>query len=436
MPERLRTPNRFPIDRRALLLGAGAAGLTGCATFGGSGAAPEPRGLDILPRTQDVLNRYVIQRKLPGAAVGVRTPDGRNAFVRAGTLDFNVFETVTPDTLFRIYSMTKPVTGVAAALLIEDGRLALDQPVADFIPEFANLKVATNPAESLDARPARNVMTVRHLLTHTSGLTYSIVGNGPVQRAYRGAGIFPFTGELAAMDGDAPRVRDLDEMVARLGEIPLIAEPGTTWHYSVSLDVLGLVIQRASGMAFPDFVQRRLLDPVGMEDTVWRLRPGDAERLMQVYTYEGRREGPPIVERGASAAVYSEPVTLYAGGAGLVSSTRDYLDFLSMLLNDGRAGRVRVMKPETARLIRSDILPEGLTAIGGGYGFGGWVARPGHRRQGEYGWSGAASTQAWIDPEQRFAAVMMIQIMPYDGIDLIDQVRPAIDADLRILRAG
>lgn len=429
--------NRLITDRRTLLVGAGLFGLAGCASTGGVAPMPEVRGLERLPRTQGVLNRYVTERRLPGVAVGVRAPDGSDIFIQAGTLDFNVYNRVTPDSLFRIYSMTKPVTGTAAALLIEDGRLTLDQPVADFIPEFASLKVLPGGEGRLvDARPAQNVMTIRHLLTHTSGLTYNIVGNGPVQRAYRRNGIFPFTGELAAEDGDAPKVRDLDEMAAKLADIPLIAEPGTAYNYSVSLDVLGLVIQRASGMSFPDFVQRRILNPVGMDDTVWRLRPGDADRLMQIYAFGRNRDNPPVAPPGASVEAYSAPITLYAGGAGLVSSTRDYLDFLSMLLNDGRAGRVRVMRPETARLIRSDILPEGLTAMNGGYGFGGWVARPGHLRQGEYGWSGAAGTQAWIDPEKNFAATMMIQAMPYGAVDIISEVRPAIDADLGIVRAG
>lgn len=429
--------NRLITDRRTLLVGAGLFGLAGCASTGGVAPMPEVRGLERLPRTQGVLNRYVTERRLPGVAVGVRAPDGSEIFIQAGTLDFNVYNRVTPDSLFRIYSMTKPVTGTAAALLIEDGRLTLDQPVADFIPEFASLKVLPGGEGRLaDARPAQNVMTIRHLLTHTSGLTYNIVGNGPVQRAYRRNGIFPFTGELAAEDGDAPKVRDLDEMAAKLADIPLIAEPGTAYNYSVSLDVLGLVIQRASGMSFPDFVQRRILNPVGMDDTVWRLRPGDADRLMQIYAFGRNRDNPPVVPPGASVEAYSAPVTLYAGGAGLVSSTRDYLDVLSMLLNDGRAGRVRVMRPETARLIRSDILPEGLTAMNGGYGFGGWVARPGHLRQGEYGWSGAAGTQGWIDPEKNFAAAMMIQAMPYGAVDIISEVRPAIDADLGIVRAG
>lgn len=427
--------NRLITDRRTLLLGAGLFGLAGCASTGGGAPMPEVRGLERLPRTQGVLNRYVTERRLPGVAVGVRAPDGSDIFVQAGTLDFNLYSRVTPDSLFRIYSMTKPVTGTAAALLIEDGRLTLNQPVADFIPELASLKVLPGGEGRLaDARPAQNVMTIRHLLTHTSGLTYNIVGNGPVQRAYRRNGIFPYTGELAAEDGDSPKVRDLDEMAAKLADIPLIAEPGTAYNYSISLDVLGLVIQRASGMSFPDFVQRRILNPVGMDDTVWRLRPGDAERLMQIYAFGRNRDNPPVVAPGASVEAYSAPITLYAGGAGLVSSTRDYLDFLSMLLNDGRAGRVRVMRPETARLIRSDILPEGLTAMNGGYGFGGWVARPGHLRQGEYGWSGAAGTQAWIDPERNFAATMMIQAMPYGAVDIISEVRPALDADLGIVR--
>lgn len=431
--------NRLIASRRSLLLGAGALGLSGglggCGTlslpFGGGSDAPAIRGLDRLPRTQTVLNRFVIERKLPGVSVGVRTPEGQDLFLQAGTLDFNVYDRVTPDSLFRIFSMTKPITGTAAALLIEDGRLTLDTPVADIIPEFADLKVATNPSESLAARPARNPMLVRHLLTHTAGFSYSIMGNGPIPRAYREAGITP-----AEPRGDAQQVRDLDEMVARLADIPLIAEPGTAYSYSISLDVLGLVIQRVSGMAFPDFLQRRIFNPVGMGDTVFRLRDGDAARLMQVYAFGRSGTNPPTVPPGLSAEAYSQPVTLYSGGGGLISSTRDYLDFLTMLLNDGRAGRVRVMKPETARLIRSDILPADLTAEGGGYGFGGWIARPGHRRQGEFGWSGAAGTQGWIDPEQRFAATMMIQAMPYRAVDILSELRPALDADLGITRAG
>lgn len=414
--------HRLITDRRSLLLGAGALGLAGCAGLGRSSVSGAAR----FPATQAVLDLYVAEAKLPGATVGLRLPDGSDVFLQAGTQDYGSSPAMNRDTLFRIYSMTKPITGAAAALLIEDGRLALDQPVTDFVPEFARLMVATDPANSLDARPARNVMTVRHLLTHTSGLTYTIMGDGAVEKAYRRAGIFPFTGDLGGSPEDGPQVRDLDEMVRRLGEIPLVFEPGSSMNYSVSLDVLGLVIQRASGMPFPTFVQRRLLDPIGMDDTVWRLRSGDARRLAEVHSYSdaGRR-----VETTASAAAYSAPITLFAGGAGLVSSTEDYLAFLSTLLDGGRAGRVRVMRPETAAMIHSDILPTGVE-FESGYGFGGSVMRPGSPRAGEYGWSGAAGTTGWMDPNRHYAGVIMAQFFPYGAVRIVRDARAAIAQDL------
>ena len=420
--------NRFTTSRRSLLLGAGALGLAGCAGVSDRSMA----GASRFPLTQAVLDRYVAEEKLPGATVGLRLPDGSDAFLQAGTLDYGSAAAMNRDTLFRIYSMTKPITGAAAALLIEDGRLSLDQPVADFVPEFSRLTVAVDPETSLDARPAQTVMTMRHLLTHTSGLTYTITGDGPVQRAYRAAGIFPFTGELGGSPEDGPKAADLDEMVRRLADIPLLHEPGAAMNYSVALDVMGLVIQRASGMPFPTFLQRRLFDPIGMDDTVWRLRPGDARRLAEVHSYSdaGRR-----VERTASAAVYSAPVSLYAGGAGLISSTKDYLDFLSMLLDGGRAGRVRVMKPETAALIHSDILPPEVESESG-YGFGGSVGRPGQPRAGEYGWGGAAGTVGWMDPARRYAGVIMAQFFPYGSVRIARDARAAIAKDLAALAAA
>lgn len=421
--------NQPNLNRRSLLLVAAGLGLGACAT-GLFPTADAPR----LPQTQAVLDRWTSQGVIPGVSVGVRAPDGADLFVQAGRIDFDAPRAVDADSLFRIYSMTKPVTGAAAALLIEDGRLGLDQPVSDIIPEFRNLTVAIDPTTGLEARPVANPMTVRHLLTHTSGLSYTITGDNAVQQAYRRAGIFPFTGHLAPAGIDGPRVRDLDEMAARLADIPLVAEPGSAYNYSISLDVLGLVIQRASGMPFPAFVQQRLFDPIGMDDTVWRLRPGDAERLVQVYGFDAETRERLGVVPGVSAEDFSTEVTLYAGGAGLISSTRDYLAFLSAILDDGRSGARTVMQPETARLIRSDILPPDLVAWGGGHGFGGWVARPGHRRQGEFGWSGAAGTQGWIDPERNFAATMMIQVFPYAAVPIIAEVRAAIDADLGIVR--
>ena len=414
------------LHRRRLLLAGGALALSGCAN------APSSAEITArFPATQAVLDRFVAEGRLPGATVGVRAPDGSDWFLQSGRLSFDpASPAMDRDTLFRIYSMTKLITGAAAALAIEDGRFTLDTPIGELVPEMANMTVAIDPANSLEARPAREPIRVQHLLTHTSGLTYSFAGGGAVQAAYRRAGILPFTGRLD-MGETGPKAETLDDMVRRLGEIPLIAEPGTAYNYSVSLDVLGLVIQRAVGMPFQDYVQRRLLGPIGMDDTVWRLRPGDARRLAALYVYseDGRFEEP-----SSSAEILSQPVTLHAGGAGLLSTTRDYLAFLAMELNDGLAGRVRVMEPETARMIRMDILPPELTAERGGYGFGGWVARPGHLRAGEYGWSGAAGTQAWVDKRQNFAAVMMIQAMPYGAVNILRDVRPALDQDLGIER--
>lgn len=424
------SPSRLVLDRRALL--AGAAGLATAACAGAPGSASRAGGSGFA-RTQAVLDRYVAEGRLPGATVGLRLPGATNVFLQAGRLDYGPSPAMSRDSLFRIYSMTKPITGAAAALLIEDGRLTLDQPVTDFLPEFARLTVATDPDNSLDARPVRSVMTIRHLLTHTSGLTYTIMGDGAVERAYRRAGVTPFTGALAPSPQDGPKARDLDEMVRRLGEIPLRFEPGTAMNYSVSLDVLGLVIQRASGMPFPTFVQRRLLDPIGMDDTVWRLRRGDAARLAQIHSYspEGRE-----VEQSASAAAYAAPVTLHAGGAGLVSSTKDYLAFLAMLLDRGYAGRVPVMRPETAMMIQSDILPAGVSADGDGHGFGGSVAGPGKPNAGEFGWGGAAGTLGWVDSVRDYAGVLMVQFFPYGAVPIAADIRAAIAGDLAATRVG
>ncbi|RZJ41264.1 MAG: class A beta-lactamase-related serine hydrolase, partial [Brevundimonas sp.] len=288
--------DRLMTSRRSLLLGAGALSLAGpLAAWGGSAFARTAA----FPQTQAILDRYIAEEKLPGAAVGVRTPSGQDVFLQAGRLDYGAAPLVDRDSLFRIYSMTKPITGTAAALLIEDGKLTLDTPVADIVPEFAHLTVAIDPEKSLDARPAQSVMTIRHLLTHTSGLTYTIAGHNFVQNEYRRLGVLPFTGALEA--GDGARVRDLDAMVAALGQIPLLHEPGAAYNYSVGLDVLGLVIQRVSGMPFPEFVQRRLLDPISMANTMWRLPAGRA--MAQAYSYSAEGRTPAL---GASAEVYSQ----------------------------------------------------------------------------------------------------------------------------------
>ncbi|MFN3815985.1 serine hydrolase domain-containing protein [Brevundimonas sp.] len=414
------------LNRRHLMLSGAGLALAGCA--GGITPAEAAR---LLPSTQAAMDRHVAAGHVPGISVGVRLPEGQNVFLEAGSLDFDGATPADEDTLWRIYSMTKPITGAAAALLIEDGLLTLDTPVTWLIPEFANLTVLTNRTLSPEfPPPVTRTMTVRHLLTHTAGFTYHFIGDHPVATAYSRAGIFPFTGyNLSPRDIDGPKVRDLDDLARALAPIPLTYEPGTEYRYSISLDVLGLVIQRASGRSFPDFVQRRLFDPIGMDDTVWRLRgAADRRRFAALYNYaDGGRE---VVDPVATTA-YAEPVTLFAGGAGLVSSTRDYLAFLTTILDDGRAGRVRVMAPETARMIRTDILPEGVNPENGAFrvGFGGGVGLPDSDTAGEFGWGGAAGTQGWLDPMRRTAGTIMLQQFGQSA-PVAGDIRAAIATDI------
>lgn len=420
-------------NRRQWMIGAAAMLIIGGAKPGAVGASSRGGGRRF-EHSRAVVDGYVAAGRLPGVAVGLRHGTAA-AFVQAGALAFDDPTAVDDQTIFRIYSLTKLMTGAAGALLIEDGALELDQPVVDIIPEFAALRVAVNPAEGLEGTELERPMTIRHLLTHTSGLTYHFSGSGPVHMAYRRAGIFPSTGATIdprpAIDG--PKVLDLDQMAERLAGIPLLFQPGTAYEYGVSLDVLGLVVQRVSGMSFEAFVRTRLLDPIGMPDTDWRLPAGKAARFSSFYAFTA--SGPIRIDSPATTA-YVQPVTLYAGGAGLLSSARDFLGFLTMLLDEGRVGDARVMRPETARLIHTNILPEAVTNFEGqGHGFGGYVRlrddpAPGGLRAGSYGHYGAAGTTAWIDPASGLAAVVMIQQFPTDHTPIVNDIRVAIAEDL------
>ena len=422
------------LDRRQWMNGAAAMIMIGAAKPGVARASSGD-AVRRFEHCQAVVDGYVAAHRLPGAVVGLRHGTDGPVVAQAGALAFDDPAAVDDRTIFRIYSLTKLITGAACALLIEDGRLWLDRPVVEIIPEFRALKVAVNPAEGLEGTALEQPMTIRHLLTHTSGLTYHFSGASPVHIAYRRAGIFPSTGATIdprpAIDG--PKVVDLEQMVERLADIPLLFQPGTAYEYGVSLDVLGLVIQRVSGMSFEAFVRTRLLDPIGMPDTDWRLPPGKADRFASFYAFT--RSGPIRIDSPATTA-YAQPVTLFAGGAGLLSSTRDYLRFLTMLLDEGRVGDRWVMRPETARLIHTNILPEAVTDFEGqGHGFGGYVRlrddpAPGGLRAGAYGHYGAAGTTAWIDPASGLAAVVMVQQFPADLTPIVNDVREAIAEDL------
>jgi CubicO group peptidase (beta-lactamase class C family) len=384
---------------------------------------------------QRMIDGYVADGKVAGACVALSFGGMTPAYLSAGRIALGSPVRFDENSLCRIYSMTKPVTGVAAMTLVEDGRLALDQPVADVLPELRSQRVAIDLAKGMESRPAEKTMTMRHLLTHTSGLSYWTPrsGVGALPTAYRERGITPGNyGTGLDQPGYGPQAGSLTEMVTRVAELPLICEPGTAWNYSMGPDVMGLVIERVTGKGFDVFLRERVFEPLGMSSTGFQVAPKDAKRLTTNYNVTADSLKP---RDSGAESVWLRPPTLLAGGGGLVSTARDFARFGAMLLGDGALGRVRVMKAETTRLARSNLLPNGVVyAGGGGFGAGARVVLPGGDGRfgtpGTFGWGGAAGTVWWIDPARRGNMVFMTQFMPPDSYPVREEISVAIEADL------
>lgn len=391
------------------------------AALGAAGALPAP----LLARARDwadvtTLFDGLVPAKLPALAGAIGRGTGKADFLARGRLARDSTVAVDRDTLWRVYSMTKPITGMAAMMLIEDGKLALDQNIADFIPGFANPRVLTEPEASLASRPATGPITVRHLLTHTAGLGYTIVTKGPLLKEYLRLGLTPAALSRTKQldDTSAPPAPSLKEFADRLATLPLIADPGAKWSYSVSLDLLGRVIEVASGKSFDAFLQERMFDPLGMTSTYWRVPQSEVRRF--VTNYWATPQGLTPVDP-AQSSIYLDPPAFPYGGAGLVMSARDYDRFLLMLMGWGAIRSVRVMKPETVRLGMSNLLPQGVSLgegfpPGTGFGAGGRVAMhavAGGKGEGAYGWEGAAGTVAWVDPARGIRACGFAQFLPF-----------------------
>ena len=345
------------------------------------------------------------------------------------------------DSLWRVYSMTKPITAMAAMMLIEDGKMRLDQPVSDFIPAFKTMRVQISP-DSLDSRPATRPITIRNLLTHTAGLGYTIITRGPLLKAYEDAGITPFTSDAKAeAQNRLRRPTTLKAFADKVATLPLIAEPGTKWSYSIGLDVMGRVIEVASHQSFDAFLQRRIFAPLKMRSSYFTVPGSEAHRLATGYFLTANGRVP--VDPGATS-VFLKPPSFPYGGAGLVTSAADYDRFLHMLQNGGTLDGVRVLKPATVRLAMSNLLPAGVvypgavaatggTTISQGFGAGGSVViqgTPGGPAKGTYGWGGAAGTIAWVDPVNQVRATIMVNYLPGDRWPLRKEATAAIYADL------
>ncbi|HVJ02193.1 MAG TPA: serine hydrolase domain-containing protein [Sphingomonas sp.] len=374
-------------------------------------------------QTQAFVDRYVAEGRVPGAVAAFARGDGAPTVVVSGRI---ASEADAPkadmDSLWRVYSMTKPITGIAAMILIEEGKLKLDQPISDFIPAFRNMKVLVDPAKDLTSRPATRQITVRHLLTHTAGLGYNIITKGPLLDEYNRLGINPAQVSAAMEPGmRAARPKNLEEFANRVATLPLIAEPGAKFSYSIALDVLGRVIEVASGQPFDQFVNARIFAPLGMNASFWTVPADKAGMLATNYALLGTNR---VAMDPGATSVWLQPPSFPYGGAGLVMSARDYDRFLHMLVNEGTLDGVRILKPQTVRLAMSDLLPAGVdksmltdmakdSGVPMGFGAGGSVYladRPGGPGKGTFGWAGAAGSIGWADPKNKIRATGMINL--------------------------
>lgn len=419
------------LSRRFVLGSLAAAALPGCVS-----ARTPARAY---AATRALLERYVAEGKLAGAVAAFVTP-GRfePTYISAGRTAMSQAAIATgPDALYRIFSMTKPITGMAAMRAISEGRLKLDQPVADFYPGFADLKVLVDPAKDLTARPARGVLTVRHLLTHSGGLSYAIVGNGPLEREYKRLGLQPGSPRAGLQPGDGAQP-SLQEFAERLSRLPLVSDPGTAWRYSVGLDLLGAVLEKVHGRTLDRVLAEAVLEPCGMADTFFQV-PADKQFRLTALPVQMRGR---LVEMDAPPrSAWAEPPVLISGGGGLVSSARDYSRFAQMVLTGGVLDGRRVFPADAVRLGTSDLLPANVSfpqsaAMGGqpqGFGAGGRVVRagtPGDEQAGAYGWGGAAGTAFSADPKRGLGVVLMVQFLPDTIYPLREEFRKTVNADV------
>ena len=418
---------RSQLRRRDCLLA-----IAGVAAIRWSPSHGKPRVGRDWPALQKTLEEFVRERSGSGVSAAIRYGDASPNYLHAGTLAFDSSSRFDENSICRIYSMTKNVTRIATMLLVEDGTLALDQPTTDFLPEFRNLRVAIDFEKGLDSRPVTQTMTLRHLITNTSGLgnwTPASDAGEELHKLYRERGITP--GNRAAdlkRAGFGPQATSMEEMVARVAELPLAYEPGTRLHYSIGFDVMALVIQRATHMAYGEFLERRLFGPLGMTSTGFQVSRKDAARLTTNYDATGRGEVsgqdakpdprlPPgfLVMDDRATSDWLTPPRLLAGGAGLVSTPRDFLRYAEMLLNEGVYGSSRVMKVETARLATGSLQPPNVADPSEGAGAGSRaLLMAAIIPPGMFGGGGSAGTLFWIDQKRRGAVVFMAQVL-YGG---------------------
>ena len=400
---------------------------------------PEDVGMssERLGRIDDYVERHLEANHFAGAVTLVARRGQVVQFEAYGMQDIEAGVPMSKDSIFRIYSMSKPITSVAVMTLFEEGRFLLNDPVSKFLPEFKDLEVGVDEVDEttgekvLKRVPENRKVTIRDLLRHTSGLTYGFWGKSLVDQMYLDQGILT-------------KDETIKEMVAKLGTIPLKHQPGTVWEYSVSTDVLGRFVEVVSGQSFDEFLQERIFGPLGMTDTGFFVPAEDVHRLTTAYRpnedntaisrLEPKKASDTSKDTTYRIADFTEVPTFLSGGGGLVSTASDYLRFAQMLLNRGELDGVRILGPETIELMTRNHMEDIPLWNGfGNYGFGlGFAVSPDRGdsgsvlSEGSYWWGGMAHTTFWVDPEEELIGIFLIQILPTSPMPYRDLFKPVV----------
>lgn len=364
---------------------------------------------DRLARLTSKIQADIDAKHIPGAAMLIAR-DGKVVYEKAlGIQDPATATPMAMDSIFRIYSMTKPIVSVAVMMLVEQGVIQLSDPIEKYLPELAKLKVGVETVDgtgqpTMTLVDAAQPITVQDLLRHTSGITYGIFGSSLVKKEY-----------LKARVGNPKSTSD--EFIKALAQVPLAYQPGTTWEYGMSTDVLGVLLERVSDLSLDRYLERTILKPLGMHETGFRVESENHHRIAEPFATD------PVTGAAVRLSEIRSRPNLLSGGGGMVSTMRDYLRFAQMLLNEGELDGVRLLSPKTLRYMTSDHLSElphartGASFLPGpGYGFGlGFSVRIAAGGSvllgsvGDYSWSGLAGTYFWIDPQEKMLAIWMMQ---------------------------
>ena len=414
--------------------------------------APDAVGLSAqrLGRIDAWMRDHVERQRLAGVSVLVQRRGRVAYFGSCGKprADADEAQRLQPDTIFRIYSMTKPITSVAAMMLYEEGRFQLDDPIAKFLPEFTEMQVwAGGDLDHPRLEPARSLITVRQLLTHTAGFSYDFMLSSPVEALYREHKITFDRGDTS-----------LAEVTQRLARLPLLFHPGSRWQYGFSTDVLGRLVEAVSGQSLDRFFAERIFQPLGMVDTAFQVEQSKLDRFAAMYT--AAAGGPPVVVGAEPTQVlpdppgglklvdpangrFAKPVKVFSGGGGLTSTSADYLRFCNMLYNKGELDGVRLLGRKTVEFMTQNHLPGSMADMGQprfnnahlgaglGFGLGFAVVLDPTRTQtmgsaGEYYWTGMANTQFWIDPAEELIVIQMAQLTPSTLVPLRRELRTLV----------